>query len=450
MSKPPIQVRSLAKAYKTYARPLDMLRELVTGQPRHHLHWALQDISFDIHKGEVVGIVGLNGSGKSTLLKILAGTLDHTAGTVEIAGKISAILELGTGFHPEYSGRKNVVLGGMCLGMSKEEVEGKLESIIEFSGIREFIDQPFKTYSSGMQARLTFATATAVNPDIFIVDEALAAGDAVFVQKSFGRIKEICAGGSTVLFVSHSSALVAQLCSRAIWLERGKIKMLGDALEVVRAYDYAIYEAISGGKGTTTSVPVVDKTSPPDEEQPAGTTSGDPNGKMIFRQGPVLIDRVELLDKTGRPADIFRFQESLRVRVWYHCEGAVPEETLGVAMAVNRKGDMLSCMQFNTSNVKKDSEFTSYEQAPFRRRAGRTGYLEATIDPLQLNTGQYLLTVGLLANIPYNVNFYELHQYFYEFSVVRDGHVFDSVFYPMVSWDHRTDVSLQGPLAKSA
>src|SRR5439155_13030921 len=199
----------------------------------------------------VVGIIGLNGSGKSTLLKILAGTLDRTSGEVEINGKISAILELGTGFHPEYSGRKNVILGGMCLGMSREEVESKVEQIIDFSGIRDYIDQPFKTYSSGMQARLTFATATAVNPDIFIVDEALAAGDAIFVQKSFGRIKEICASGSTVLFVSHSSSMIAQLCTRAIWLERGKMRMIGDALEVVRAYDYAVYEAISGGKGKT-------------------------------------------------------------------------------------------------------------------------------------------------------------------------------------------------------
>src|SRR5215472_15286398 len=232
-----IRVRNVTKDFEIYEKPVDLALEILTRKKRHRTFRALDDVSFEVERGQVLGIIGANGAGKSTLLKIITGVLDVTAGTVDVSGRVTAILELGLGFNPEHSGRDNIYLSGMLYGMPRAEIDRKLESIIDFSGLRAFIEQPVKTYSSGMHARLAFSIATAVDPEILIIDEALAAGDAMFVQKSMRRIRQLCAGGRTVLVVSHGTALLAQLCRNVLWLDNGRIRMSGPALAVVQAYD---------------------------------------------------------------------------------------------------------------------------------------------------------------------------------------------------------------------
>ncbi|MGY4311312.1 ABC transporter ATP-binding protein [Bradyrhizobium sp. JR3.5] len=224
-----IHARGLRKAYRVYAHAIDPLVEVIRRVPRHTERVALQAVDLDLKRGEIVGILGRNGAGKSTLLKIIAGTLERSSGDLEVNGRITAILELGTGFHPDYTGRENIFMGGLCLGMPKAEIERKLDSIIDFSELRDVIDQPFKTYSTGMQARLTFATAISVEPDILIVDEALSVGDARFQMKCFGWIQRLKQKNATILLVSHDTNTITTFCDRALILEGGRVFAEGQA-----------------------------------------------------------------------------------------------------------------------------------------------------------------------------------------------------------------------------
>jgi lipopolysaccharide transport system ATP-binding protein len=471
MSDMAIRVTDLIKDYEVYEKPLDLALEVLTRRPRHTTFRALDSISFEVKRGEVLGIIGANGAGKSTLLKIITGVLDATDGLVDIVGRVTAILELGLGFNPEYSGRENIYLSGLLYGMDRAEVDRKIDDIVLFSGLGEFIDRSVKTYSSGMHSRLAFAIATAVEPDILIIDEALAAGDAAFVQKCLRRIRQLCSGGRTVLLVSHGTGLLAQLCHRVMWMEHGRVRMIGSAMQVIQAYDLAAHQAIDAASWIETveddlaactdegalAVNPLAKNGIPDgapscgatmvempdaglaalaERQPHHVVSaaapasamlrtlfqqGSETGRQVFRRGPVFIDSVELLDAREKRTTHLTLLESFTLKVHYHVDGPLPKSTLGLAVAVNSKHDLAPVAQFMTQNIRPFETRESYEQAMDRSKAARRGTLVVAFDYVPFRKGEYILSLGLLPNEPATWEFYEYRHLYYPFSVDDAG-----------------------------
>jgi lipopolysaccharide transport system ATP-binding protein len=233
-----IEASGLGKTYKLYRHPSDRLWQFLwPGRSDWCERFvALEGVSFKLRRGEVMGIVGVNGAGKSTLLQLITGTIPPTSGTVQTKGRIAAILELGSGFNPDFTGRENVYLNAATLGLTKSEIDARMDAIIDFAGVRSHIDQPVKTYSSGMQIRLAFSIATSVDPDILIIDEALSVGDGAFGRQSFDRIMEIKERGTTILFCSHVLFHVETFCDRAIWIHKGRVQRMGEVSEVLRPY----------------------------------------------------------------------------------------------------------------------------------------------------------------------------------------------------------------------
>ena len=394
MSAPAIRVANLSKNFEVYDSPREIALEILSRKKRHRIFKALDDVSFDVEKGEVLGIIGSNGAGKSTLLKIITGDLDPTDGSVEIRGKVTAILELGLGFNMEYTGRENIKLSGLLYGMTQAEIDRKLDAIIDFSGLGDFIEMPIKTYSSGMFARLAFSIATAADPEILIIDEALAAGDAMFVQKCLRRIREFCNSGRTVLLVSHGTGLLAQLCKRVVWLDKGKLKACGPALSVIQQYDMAAHAGVDSqswledessaklptavaGTGAAAEIAQHEPTSNSEDlAASASATVADvgpaapPEGetKKILKRGPYFIESVELLDASGTPSSTITTTLPFSLRVKYRCEGPIPAGTLGIAIAVNRQHDLAPVSQWFTQNIMPNETRETYNDTSARIR----------------------------------------------------------------------------------
>jgi lipopolysaccharide transport system ATP-binding protein len=348
---PAIQFDSVSKAYAIYDSPGDRLKELLTRRNRHKDFWALQDVNFTVEPGETFCIVGENGSGKSTLLQLVAGILHPTSGRVTVNGRVSALLELGAGFNPEFSGRDNVYLNGSILGLSTREIDRRYAEIEAFAEIGDFINRPVKTYSSGMVVRLAFAVAINVDPEVLLVDEALAVGDLYFRQRCMRKVHELRARGITILFVSHAIGDVKAIGDRVLWLEHGRTMDLGDCDTVVAKYLAAMVEKDSAY--------LLLKARPEQSRAGGGMTAPEivehiPNIDHRFGDGRAEVIGIAMLDEHGNPAHLIEPQSRVIVRISVRAKADVPLPIVGFMMR-NHLG-----LDFSGSNTAREG----YELPP--------------------------------------------------------------------------------------
>lgn len=345
---PAIKFAEVSKIYHTYSTPQHRLLEIISGGRKRYAREtrALDDVSFSLQKGGRLGIIGENGSGKSTLLKVLAGVLTPTSGTVQVNGRISALLELGAGFNPELPGSENIRQFCMLHGMHGEEIDEAVPEIIKFSELTDAIDYPVKTFSSGMAVRLGFACAVYVNPEILIVDEALSVGDAYFQNKCLHKIKSLLDNGTTFIYVTHASDAIRSLCDQGIWMERGRVRQLGSSSEVGGAYQTEVFRRMVGaGLGDHIEAP----------ESQLGLTPNTPKLSIDHERhkafearvaplrtgsGEAKIQDIALIDKDGIDTDSIAFNTMVRVRVYYKIEREIRTGcalTLGVTDTSGRQ-----------------------------------------------------------------------------------------------------------------
>lgn len=372
---PVIRVTNAGKTYRMYRQPADRLWQYLWPgrKPWFQDFVALEGVNLELRRGEVLGIVGVNGAGKSTLLQLVTGTIRPSHGEIETHGRVAAILELGSGFNPEFSGRENIYLNAATLGLSRAEIESRIDSIIEFAGIGLHIDQPVKTYSSGMVVRLAFSIATSVDADILIIDEALSVGDGAFRRRSFDRIMQIKQSGTTILFCSHVVFHVEAFCDRALWLHRGKVQKLGEVSEVLRPYEEFIdaYEndvnALPFGQNSAAGL--ADDSSPAMAAPPLGDAR-------------ILSVRVWLDGQLGDELHGHSQASCLEVEVAFASDPKIPAPT--------------AALVFSSENGKILGSSISHTQGlVFERAASGEGIARFTVNRIPLNKGRYRVGVYL-------------------------------------------------------
>lgn len=384
--EPVIRARNLGKCYQIYAQPQDRLKQFLWRGKRQYFRefWALNEVSFEVMPGEVVGIIGRNGSGKSTLLQLVCGTLTPTVGEVEVKGRVAALLELGAGFNPEFTGRENVFLSAAVLGLSEAEIAARYDDIVEFSGIRDFIDQPVKTYSSGMYVRLAFSVAISVDPDILVIDEALSVGDGEFSRKSFDRIMALKEAGKTILFCSHSMYQIEAICNRALWLNQGELRVIGEPAKAIVAYNALVNDQRSETRG----------------EAGCGKVSAAPGTAAIVKV-TVAANGVE-----GRELHVVSGKTTVVVTVEFTSDLGLPTPSVAV-------------MFTDPANNPIASAGTRNDGLTVNRDAAGNGKASAVFEQIPLLKGSYWVYAFLMCENA--VHFYEYANMVAQLNVTQEG-----------------------------
>jgi len=399
-----IRAEHLGKEFALFEKPIDRLKQyFFMGRRQYGRRFqALSDVSFELPRGQVLGLVGNNGAGKSTLLQIVCNTLMPSSGSVEIHGRVAALLELGAGFNPEFTGRENIYLNASVLGLTLDEINARYESIVEFSGIREFIEQPVKTYSSGMYVRLAFSIATCVDPDILVIDEALSVGDGPFARKSFDRIMELKSGGTTILFCSHSMYHIEAICDQALWLDHGKMMMYGEPQEVTRAYGARIA-----------------KTQSSSSQRAAEATGTAP----LDQQAQILSVIASADGVAGKQLFVQSGKSTVTIHVEFRFDPTLPPPSVAFGLET-------------TSGTLLSSGSTYFDQAPPIVTPDGFGHTSLRLPDIPLMQGQYRLTIFL--GCERTIHLYDHAQYCVELNVSQEGIEQGLVHLPR-SWETPTE-----------
>ncbi len=389
--RPAVSLRGVSKRFRLHrGRQISTVKDLFLRGGRVGLFtgeelWALRDVTLEIPRGRMVGVIGSNGSGKSTLLKLVGGILKPTSGAVDVAGRVSALIELGAGFHPEFTGRENIHVNGILLGLSRTEIRERFDDIVAFAGLAEFIDNPVKTYSSGMYMRLGFAIAVTVDPDILLIDEVLAVGDEAFQHKCVGRIQEFKANGKTIVFVSHDLGSIERLCDEAAWLHRGRVEAHGGAREVIDRYLYHVAREEAQALGV---------------EHRAAEAAAAAGTARRWGSREIELTRVRLVDQAGEERYLYEAGEPCAIELAYRAHRPVEDPVFGVG--VFRK-DGVCCYGTNTA----------IDGLAFGKLEGE-GRVAVHIHHLDLIDGEYLVDVAVHARDGHP---YDYHSRLYAFAV---------------------------------
>jgi len=382
-----VELAKVSKIYKLYERPADRLKEaLLRGRKTYHQDfWALRDVSLSIAEGTTMAIVGANGSGKSTLLQLVAGILQPSTGNLRVAGRVAALLELGAGFNPEHTGRENIYINGAILGIDPDEMRERLDAIIRFADIGEFVDRPVKTYSTGMYIRLAFAIAINVDPEILLIDEALSVGDMYFQHRCLNKIYELQAKGKTILFVSHDPAFVVTLASRAAWLHEGQLLDCGNPEKIVSQYTAAVAKRELRERRRTEASPT--PTTTPEDRAPesaaAAVETTIPNVDVRYGNQRAQILGLGVYDEKGNRIHCAESGQTIRIRISVHFKEAVEQPVIGF-MIKNRIG-----LYLTGTNTSLEGHLIPPQAK------GNICTAEFRLQPPQLSVGNYSFAVAV-------------------------------------------------------